>query len=267
MIFKKNVVLVLIFTFYLYAFDFKMQNKVVYLFEESCSIEKKIANKVIQGFAFYNNKIFFSQTYRDKQLCLTVIDLKTNKKQFFLFNINSHPQDLSICNNKLFTRGNKYGLHSFVIKDKNILYDKYINLKLYKNTTTVSNCINYISVSRKKIYILNRKLVPIRSFKLYNKYKKHWIQGIDVYNNYIFILLGKNQLKDKKYLLVYNMNGKFIKEIRLTTGFNIAKKYGKKWELEGLSVKNNSLYTIVVIEHNKKILYKILELKEKNEKK
>ena len=64
-------------------------------------------------------------------------------------------------------------------------------------------------------------------------------------------------------IYIYDFYGYVVKSYELFTGKNYAIKEGKKWELEGLTIKNNSIYTTVMTGENDNIikrLYKIFDI-------
>ena len=150
---------------------------------------------------------------------------------------------------------------------------KNIPLNIGKNTPTISdNGDYYITCANKSIYIFNRinkkDISPskyIFSFILSKKQreKRQWKQGITVKNGYIYVLTGASKINDKKYLYIYDFYGKEVKHFEIKAGKDLAIKEKGKWELEGLTFKNNSLYTTVMSGqdgHNTHRLYKILTI-------
>ena len=84
-------------------------------------------------------------------------------------------------------------------------------------------------------------------------------------NNKIYVLTGDNKINHPKYLFVYDAYGKVLKNIKLHLSIKSAQKEGNKLEVEGLTFKNNNLYTTVMTGYdgkNIKRLYKILSLKD-----
>jgi len=259
-----NYFVFMIFVNLLYAsLSLHFENKFVTYLQPICQ-DNRVSSKVIQGFDFYKNYLIVSQTRKNKVLCINILNLKGESVKSFLFKMQSHPQDLSVCKNKIFTRGKKTGLFVFQIKKNNIIdLLKFIDIKLYKNTSVVDkNCQKLIAISKKKIYIFDiknlKKISLLKKFPMKND--GLWIQGITFYKKYIFVLKGKNTIFDRKILDVYSLDGTLIKSYYLFTGFLNALLHGLKWELEGLAIKNKSLYTIVILQNNKKALYKILNI-------
>ena len=84
-------------------------------------------------------------------------------------------------------------------------------------------------------------------------------------NNKIYVLTGDNKLNHPKYLFIYDAYGMVLKKIKLPLDIEKAKKEGNKLEVEGLTFKNNELYTTIMTGYNGKNikrLYKILSLKD-----
>ena len=241
---------------------------------------KKLRN-VIQGIALFDENIFITQTYSKENLYISILDNEGypifNKK----FNSTSHGQDLSIekdKNNKLFlyTVGDDWkGIDKYKVeynKDTmeytDISYLFNIKLNISKNTSSISKDNKYfVSYFNGKIYIYenNQKIdsLPLfTSFAISEKQtlKSEWIQGISMKDNLIYLLTSNNSINENKLLFIYDMHGNIILEKKLYMGRKNALTEGEKWEMEGLSFSNNSLYTTVMTGtdgNNTKRLFKI----------
>jgi len=235
---------------------------------------------VIQGITNVNNLWLISQTNHNKDIIFSFV----NKNGFCIRNqvihYPSHGQDLSIKQISqndyylLTSSKNNNGIAIFKLKNNNITFYKDIELKgLGFNTPTFSKDGMFVAVknsNRIDIYLffnlLNNNKQPIYTFFLdkVQQKKNQWFQGIAMDDKFIYCLSGNNKINSKKYLVVYDYLGNVIKKITLTIGKKLALKEGNKWELEGLSIKDNKLYTTVMSGkngHNIKRLYQILEIK------
>jgi len=284
----KIIVNIIIFciTYFLYPLkgevNFIEQNK--YIFKIDLYHQFKSGN-VIQGITSINNLWLVSQTNHNKKIIFSFLDKNGKVVKHQIIDYPSHGQDLSIkrISKNLFyiitssKNNNGIAIFKFNTKNNNIIFYKDITL-LGKgfNTPTISKDEKFIAVkncNRIDIYffkdLLNNYKKPTYSFfldKIQQK-KFQWFQGIVMNKGYVYCLSGNNKINTPKYLIIYNYLGDIIKKYSLNIGRKFALKEGNKWELEGLTIKNNKLYTTVMTGkngHNIKRLYQILEIKCKN---
>jgi hypothetical protein len=259
-------------------------NENIEVFKDSVLLKPQYNSKnlgnVIQGISLFEDNIFVTQTYSDENLYINIL----NKDGYSIFNkqfnSNSYGQDLSIEKegDKLFfyTVGDNWkGIDKYEIKydvstkeylDISYLYN--IELNISKNTSSISeDKLFFTSHYNDKIYIYenNQEIVPlslITTFSISDKQtlSNEWVQGISMKENLIYLLTSNNSINDNKLLFVYDFYGNIILEKKLYMGRENALIEGDKWEMEGLSFYNQSLYTTVMTGidgNNTKRLFKI----------
>ncbi len=241
---------------------------------------------VIQGLASYKNNWIVTQSIKNKKLLINILDKRGNSINDAIIKYPSHGQDLSIeiKNDKLLlytvSKGGKGilkiegNISSFKKTKLNLKFKKSVDLNLDGVTPTISEDKNYFIIKSKgRIYIYRyidifKNINPesIFSFSLNKKQRKkgQWFQGLAMKDGFIYCLSGDNTLKGSKQLFIYDNYGKLIKMYTLKTGKVLSKSLGKKWELEGLTFKEKSLYTTVISKKDGKHilnLYMILLIK------
>jgi len=274
-----RALILLIFSINLFAIDFKLLNE--FMFKIDLKKQYKHGN-VIQGITNIDNKWIVSQTSANKKLIITFLDTKGSVLNNEVLNYPSHGQDLSI---KYLSKNSFYlltsskknmGLSIFKVnrfETKKITFYKDINISYGFNTPAISKDGRYIVIknyNQINIYsyndlIKNKNKRPLYSFLLdkIQQNKNEWFQGIAMKNGYIYCLSGNNQLDSLKHLIIYDTFGNIIKNYELNIGKEFALKEGNKLELEGLTLKRNTLYTTVMTGYNGKNikrLYKILDI-------
>jgi hypothetical protein len=263
----------------LFAADFKLLNELI--FKIDLKQQYKHGN-VIQGIANIDNKWVISQTNANKKLIITFLDTNGFILKNKVLNYPSHGQDLSIkyiSKNSFYlltSSKNNMGVSIFKVdtsKTQKISFYKDIKLSYGFNTPAISKDSHYIVIknyNQINIYLYkdlinNKDKRPLYSFLLdeIQQNKNEWFQGIAMKDGYIYCLSGNNKLNSLKHLIIYDSYGSVTKNYILNTGKDYALKEGSKWELEGLTIKKNSLYTTVMTGKNGKNikrLYKILDI-------
>lgn len=248
--------------------------------------QKSLEGNVIQGIANFKDFWITTQTSNNKFLIINFLDEKGNSIFNQRINYPSHGQDLSIEYIKeqnilkLYTVSTDWkGLVSFdfKIEDEKISYLESfneINLQCKHCTSTLDTTENFFAVKDVKDITIydknislenNKENAIITKFKLNPKQtiKGQHFQGIEMRNNLIYCLTSSEKIDENKYLFVYDMNGKVVYFSELIVGKDFAIEEGDKYELEGLTFKDNALYTTVMTGKkgkNIKRLYKILEV-------
>lgn len=64
------------------------------------------------------------------------------------------------------------------------------------------------------------------------------------------MLTGDNKIINKKLLYIYDSYGNVLEKHTLTVGKKEAIQNEGKWECEGLSIKDNTLYTTIMTGQN-----------------
>jgi len=72
-----------------------------------------------------------------------------------------------------------------------------------------------------------------------------WFQGIAYYNDVIFCLTGNHDVNQMKLLYQYDRSGNVISKMEIDLSKHVEKKRGYLYELEGLTIVNGSIYTVL----------------------
>lgn len=177
-------------------------------------------------------------------------------------------------------------------KQKTLLKEKDFNIKLDKvfMLPKENHASTGIALNREKSYLLavsrnfihrNLKIKVISGhINIYDKNKllqgkrkilfhiplikeqiEYPVQGIAMYKHKIYVLSGNNNPNNKKLLVIYNQNGKLVHKYYFMCPANELGKW-KSWELEGLAIADDYLYTTINAKQIKDKIYlkKILPL-------
>ncbi|GEM_PF-4333957 len=272
----KIIIIILMGLTEIKAIDFIQKNK---LYAKVKLHNTYKSGHVVQGITSYYNSWIISQTNNDKEIILSFLNKKGEKEKQLIINYSSHGQDLSILKGKysdylITTSKNNHGVAFFKIDNGRVVLTRDVWLSSGFNTPSVSENGLYIVVKNYnmiRIYktedVLSEEYpYPIYTFLLSSvqQQKEQAFQGLAVKDGYIYALSGDKKIKTPKYLVIYDFYGSLIKKFQLYTGKSLAKREGKKWELEGLTFRGDKLYTTVMSGKdgkNIKRIYKILEIK------
>jgi hypothetical protein len=264
--------------------------KVAALHPKDTRIFSLAAGNVIQGIASYRSYWLTTQTDRDKALILNVLNRFGYSVYSQRIPYRSHGQDLSLIPVGdgmilLLTRGDRSGsVGTFLVHfDRTIAnitsiqpagtYSLGISGKVTPSLSTDGKTLAVYADNR--IHLFHVKLQgkerarlsfePAGSFELYGRQRssEQWFQGIAMHNNRIYCLSGDNRFEHDKLLYVYDTSGKILRRLKLHIGYDYAKRHGVKWEMEGLTIQNGWLYTVVISGYNGmniKHLYRILRI-------
>ncbi|MDD3591226.1 MAG: hypothetical protein PHO65_01100 [Sulfurovum sp.] len=269
-----------------YSLEFeKKQEFITILNTQDNGNKQSYVGNVIQGLASFGDLWVTTQTVADRFLIVNFLDKKGNSIYHERVLYQSHGQDLSIEYNKadkllhLYTVATNWaGIAKITYSLNNVLpqfisIDEY-NLNCNHCTSSISEDKKFFAIRDKnKIYVYDKdrvirdqvKTALLHNFKLHKEQRKKglWFQGIAMKDNLIYCLSSDNSLGSDKFLFVYDLSGKVVFVTKLTAGKEMAILEGDKYEFEGLTFKNNSLYTTVMSGKkgkNIKRLYKILEI-------
>jgi hypothetical protein len=248
------------------------------------------SQNVLQGIVSYKNRWIVSQAVGKKRLLFNLLDsdgLSIANRQL---NYASHGQDLSIeeinsTSLYLYTVGQKNrGIVRFKMsissKDKhkklNIEKEREFLSKIKNTTVTLSEDKQYLLTYNKGIIKIYKKeelikgvVRVISKFPILNEQKKIWFQGIVMYGDTIFTLSGKNTVFDKKILAIYTKKGLLLDKYYIEAKDITPRVYtsNDQWELEGLTFRDQKIYTTInsfVDGKYSKELLEILTLKKRD---
>jgi hypothetical protein len=248
------------------------------------------SQNVLQGIVSYKNRWIVSQAVGKKRLLFNLLDsdgLSIANRQL---NYASHGQDLSIeeinsTSLYLYTVGQKNrGIVRFKMsissKDKhkklNIEKEREFLFKIKNTTVTLSEDKQYLLTYNKGIIKIYKKeelikgvVRVISKFPILNEQKKIWFQGIVMYGDTIFTLSGKNTVFDKKILAIYTKKGLLLDKYYIEAKDITPRVYtsNDQWELEGLTFRDQKIYTTInsfVDGKYSKELLEILTLKKRD---
>lgn len=269
-----------------YTKEFNLKEELMTkLYPNDYYFDKNRSGNVIQGITSYKDYWITLQTAKDEYLIFNIIN--NQGKSIFHHRINypSHGQDLSYTidiNNNLLnlyttSKGRKGIVEiKFDFNNKKFISNSFktIDLNLKYSTPTISEDKKffvirdgkYLKIYSSELLFLGKNEV-LFSFELDKKQqnKDLWFQGIAMKDGLIYCLSSNNKIHDNKFLFIYDLYGNVIKNFGINPGKEFAYIEGNKYELEGLTFKENNLYTIVMTGktgHNIKRLYKILEVNE-----
>ncbi len=177
-------------------------------------------------------------------------------------------------------------------KENSLLKEKSLNIKLDKvfilpkeNHASTGIALNrektfLLAVSRNFIHKNSKIQVTSGHINIYDKNKlllgkkkilfhiplikeqiEYPVQGIAMYKNKIYVLSGNNNPYSQKLLAIYNKNGKHVHKYYFMCPASDLGKW-KSWELEGLAITDDYLYTTINAKQVKNEIYskKILPL-------
>ncbi len=235
------------------------------------------AQNVLQGIASYQRYWFVSQAVGKKRLLFNLLDPEGLSIANRQLNYASHGQDISVekINNTtlyLYTVGrHNHGIARFKVylptkrgQKLDIRWDREL-LKTTKNSTvTLSEDGRYfLSYYRGVVRGYEKEtLKKIYQFRILKEQQQKWFQGIAMYGENIFTLSGNNRVQGKKIVAIYHKDGTLIEKYYIQAKDLEKRSFHPKdrWELEGLTLRDNKLYTTINYHIDGKNSKKLLEI-------
>ena len=282
--------LLLLFSIFLNAKEYLLTLKSIKFLKPKDSFTKvDNSQNVLQGIVSYKNRWIVTQAVGKKRLLFNLLDSNGLSIANRQINYASHGQDLSIeeinsTSLYLYTVGRKNrGIVRFKItlprdnyQKLNIRWDREFLKKAKKSTVTLSEDKQYLLTYNKGIIKIYKKeelikgvVRVISKFPILNEQKKIWFQGIVMYGDTIFTLSGKNTIFDKKILAIYTKKGLLLDKYYIEAKDITPRVYtsNDRWELEGLTFRDQKIYTTInsfVDGKYSKELLEILTLKKRD---
>jgi hypothetical protein len=287
----RRFIVILVLTVSIYGYEYKPAPlKIAALHPKDTRIFSLASGNVVQGIASYGSYWLTTQTDHDRALIFNVLNRYGYSVYAQRIPYASHGQDLSVLpidahKILLLTRGEKSGSVGTFIAHFGHSIAEITSLRpagTYvlgiggRTTPTLSTDGKTLAVyADNRIHLFRVKLQdkerarlsfePAGSFELFGRQRtsEQWFQGIAMHNNRIYCLSGDNRFEHDKLLYIYDTSGKILRRLKLHIGYDYAKRHGAKWEMEGLTVQNGWLYTVVISGYNGmniKHLYRILRI-------
>jgi len=158
-------------------------------------------------------------------------------------NINQKPIKLDIKFDKLFKLPAEYQASTGITLSTNKKYLLAISRKYKIIHSEVKVLSGHINIYDKKA-LLNGKKIILHHIPMIKEQESQPIQGIVMLKDIIYTLCGNNNPNDSKMLILYHKDGSFLKKYNITRPTHELTKW-RKWELEGLTIKDSYLITTV----------------------
>ncbi len=261
---------------FLYLFIFislvNISSLALELFPEDTNSWLDNSGNVTQGIAKYREGYWITQDAGRKAILFNWLSEDGVSLGNWQINKDSHGADLSFLENEkeiVFITDSSdkehrgLGLYSF---NKDRFQMSFVkDIKLFENRIHITPSLNEkkdlllvraLSKTNNqddRIYTYSTKEILKNNIKYQRQFllnqdqtqEGQWFQGLLSFADHIYCLTGNDQINDQKLLYKYDMSGKLLEKYKIDLKKIINYRRGHLYELEGLTVVNDEIVTVL----------------------